>query len=151
MILKKELIQIGLDCPDADSALREVARAFVDNGFATEGYPQAIIDREQVYPTALPGAAFDIAMPHCDAKYINKTGVAVITLKNPVEMKMMGDPDTTLHPKMFFMLGIADPHGQVEMLQRLIAVIQDADLLNQAYACQDVDALYDLMAPKLGD
>ena len=48
MILKKELIQIGLDCPDADSALREAARAFVDNGFATEGYPQAIIDREQV-------------------------------------------------------------------------------------------------------
>ena len=79
-----------------------------------------------------------------------KPGIGIATLKDSVSFQMMGDPETILHPKVLFMLALTEPHGQLEMLQKLIGVIQDAELLEKIGACKDVDALYELMAPVLG-
>ena len=151
MILKEELIKVGLEAKDAEGALRQVAQGFVDAGYAKETYPQAIVDREGVYPTGLPVEAYDSAIPHCNADNLNSTAVAIATLKEPVEMRMMGDPDTVVHPRVFFMLGIAEAHSQVEMLQRVIGCIQDSDLLKQLYACKTPHEVYELMADKIGE
>ena len=115
MILKKELIKLAVEATDSEEALRTVAQGFVDNGYAKDTYPQAIVERERVFATGLPAPAFDIAIPHCDSEHVIKPG-----------------------------------NGQLEMLQKLIGVIQDAELLEKIGACKDVDALYELMAPVLG-
>ena len=151
MILKEELVKVGLVAKDAEDALRQVAQGFVDAGYGKATYPQAIVDREKVYPTGLPVEAYDIAIPHCSADNVSSTAVAIATLKEPVEMRMMGDPDTVLHPQAFFMLGIAEAHSQVGMLQRIIDCIQDADLLKRLYACETPHELYELMVDKIGD
>lgn len=151
MVLKEELIKVGLEAKDAEDALRQVAQGFVDAGYAKESYPQAVIDREKVFPTGLPAEAFDIAIPHCDADNLNSTAVAIATLKTPVEMRMMGDDQTILHPQVFFMLGIAEAHSQVGMLQRIIGIIQDKETLEKLYACTDAHELYEMMAPKIGE
>ena len=133
MLLKEELVRVGLDAHDGEEALRKVAQGFVDAGYAKDSYPQAIVDREAVFPTALPAVAFDIAIPHCD----------------PAHIKMMGDPDTTLRPRVLFMLAL-EAHGQVEMLRRLMEVIQDQRLLEAIGACANAHELYVLMAEKIG-
>lgn len=150
MILKKELILLVVEAADSEEALRIVAQGFVDSGYAKDTYPGAIVDRERVFATGLPAPAFDIAIPHCDSEHVIKPGVGIATLKDPVAFHMMGDPETILHPKVLFMLALTEPHGQLEMLQKLIGVIQDAELLEKIAACNDADALYDLMAPVLG-
>lgn len=150
MILKKELIRLAIEAADSEEALRIVAQGFVDSGYAKDTYPGAIVDRERVFATGLPAPAFDIAIPHCDSEHVIKPGVGIATLKDPVAFHMMGDPETILHPKVLFMLALTEPHGQLEMLQKLIGVIQDAELLEKIAACNDADALYDLMAPVLG-
>lgn len=150
MILKKELIRLTVEAADSEEALRIVAQGFVDSGYAKDTYPGAIIDRERVFATGLPAPAFDIAIPHCDSEHVIKPGVGIATLKDPVAFHMMGDPETILHPKVLFMLALTEPHGQLEMLQKLIGVIQDTELLEKIAACNDADALYDLMAPVLG-
>jgi PTS system galactitol-specific IIA component len=150
MILKKELIRLAVEVADSEEALRIVAQGFVDSGYAKDTYPGAIVDRERVFATGLPAPAFDIAIPHCDSEHVIKPGVGIATLKDPVAFHMMGDPETILHPKVLFMLALTEPHGQLEMLQKLIGVIQDAELLEKIAACNDADALYGLMAPVLG-
>ena len=150
MILKKELIRLAVEAADSEEALRIVAQGFVDSGYAKDTYPGAIVDRERVFATGLPAPAFDIAIPHCDSEHVIKPGVGIATLKNPVAFHMMGDPEIILHPKVLFMLALTEPHGQLEMLQKLIGVIQDTELLEKIAACNDADALYDLMAPVLG-
>ena len=150
MILKKELILLAVEAADSEEALRIVAQGFVDSGYAKDTYPGAIVDRERVFATGLPAPAFDIAIPHCDSEHVIKPGVGIATLKDPVAFHMMGDPETILHPKVLFMLALTEPHSQLEMLQKLIGVIQDAELLEKIAACNDADALYDLMAPVLG-
>lgn len=150
MILKKELIQLNVEAPDAASALSQAAAPFIAQGYAKSSFPQALSTREASFPTALPAQGVDICIPHADPSHILKTAMSVVVLKNPVEFKMMGDPDTTLHPRIMFVLGLKEAHGQVEMLQKLIEVIQDEQLLKDILAAQTSDVIYDLLAEKLG-
>jgi len=151
MLLKKELIRVGIEAEDAEEALKTVAQGFVDNGYAKESFPQAVCDREVVYATGLPAIGMDIAIPHSDSIHVNQTCIGIATLKTPVEFKMMGSPEITLHPKIFFMLAIAEAHAQIEMLQKLMGILQEEELLKACYACTTPDEVYDLMAERIGE
>lgn len=70
----------GLGCPGFVDAA--AAAAFVGNGFCDQrNSPGDHRSPKQVYPTALPDTAFDIAI--LTGQYINKTGVALSGLKIP--------------------------------------------------------------------
>ena len=150
MLLKKELIKVGVEASSADEALKVVAQGFVDHGYAKASFPQAVADREVIFATALPAAGMDVAIPHSDTIHVNQTSIAIATLKTPVEFKMMGSPDVVLHPKVLFMLGIAEAHAQIEMLQRLMGLLRDGETLAACYAAATPDEVYDLMAEKIG-
>ena len=49
MLLKKELIKVGVEAKDAEEALKTVAQGFVDAGYAKDSFPQAVCDREVVF------------------------------------------------------------------------------------------------------
>ena len=55
MVLRKELVQVHQKYASQEEALRSIAQTFVDLGVVKESFPQAIIDREAVYPTGLDG------------------------------------------------------------------------------------------------
>ena len=147
-ILKPELIMIDLDAQNSDDALRQLATLFVKHGFARDTYPQAIIDREKLFPTALPTEACDIAIPHCDRDHVLKSAIGVGTLKNPVAFQQMAEPETTLHPRVLFMLAIDDPNGQLDTLMSLMAVLQEKKLLEELLAANAVEAIMETLNPK---
>ena len=151
VLLKKELIKVGVEAKDAEEALKTVAQGFVDAGYAKDSFPQAVCDREVVFATGLPAVGMDIASPHSDSIHVNQTCIGIATIKNPVEFKMMGSPEITLHPKILFMLAIAEAHAQIEMLQKLMGILQEEELLKACYACTTADEVYDLMAERIGD
>lgn len=148
-LLKKELITVGMDVPDRESALKQTAAKFTELGVVKDTFGQAILDREAEYPTGLPAAAFDIAIPHCASENVNETSMGVTVLSHPVEFLEMGFPDVTLKPRILFMLAIKDPKKQLETLQKIMGVIQDADLLNQLAAVNNADELYEILAPRV--
>lgn len=149
MLLRKELIRVNVDAGDREETLAYLAGEFVKTGLVKESFPQAIIERERVYPTGLPAIAFDIAIPHCASENVNETSMAVATLAHPVEWLQMGSPEITLHPQVLFMLAIKDPKKQIEMLQKLMGVLQNAELLEGIRASVDADEIYSLLADVL--
>lgn len=151
MLLKKELIKVGVEAADAEEALKLVAQGFVDHGYAKPTFPQAVADRELVFATGLPAAGMDIALPHADSIHVIQTSLAIATIKEPKPFKMMGSSDVTLYPKIFFMLGIAETHAQIAMLQRLMDILGERELLAACYACTTPDEIYDLMAERIGE
>jgi PTS system galactitol-specific IIA component len=149
MLLRKELVNVNLEASSKEDLLRKLANEFLDEGLVKPSFPQAILDREAVYPTGLPAVAFDIAIPHCAASNVNETSMAVATLAHPVEFQQMGSAEITLHPEVVFMLAIQDPDKQLETLQKIMAVIQDRELLENIRAAKNADELYGLLAPKV--
>jgi len=149
MLLRKELVNVGIEASSQKDLLLKLANQFLAEGLVKPSFLQAILDREAVYPTGLPATAFDIAIPHCAASNVNETSMAVATLKHPVEFQQMGSVEITLHPQVVFMLAIQDPDKQLETLQKIMGVIQDKKLLEDIRAAKTVDELYGLLAPKV--
>ena len=149
MFLRKELIKVGLDAADEEDALRQMSAEFVALGVAKDSFPEALLERERVSPTGLPAIAFDIAIPHCASENVNETSMGVAVLAHPVEFLQMGSPEIILHPEILFMLAIKDPKKQIEMLQKIMGVIQNADLLNAIKKAQSSDEVYELLAPEV--
>lgn len=149
MFLRKELIKVGLDAADEEDALRQMSAEFVALGVAKDSFPEALLERERVYPTGLPAIAFDIAIPHCASENVNETSMGVAVLAHPVEFLQMGSPEIALHPEILFMLAIKDPKKQIETLQKIMGVIQNANLLNAIKKAQSADEVYELLAPEV--
>jgi PTS system galactitol-specific IIA component len=149
MLLRKELVNVDFEASSQKDLLLKLANEFLEEGLVKPSFPQAILDREAVYPTGLPAVAFDIAIPHCAASNVNETSMAVATLRHPVEFQQMGSAEITLHPQVVFMLAIQDPDKQLETLQKIMGVIQDKKLLEDIRAAKTVDELYNLLAPKV--
>lgn len=145
MLLKKELIRVGLEGETNEDVLRALAGVFVEAGVAKESYPDAIVLRESNYPTALPATAFDIAVPHTFAEHVNEPAMGCAVLAHPVEFKQMGSPDITLHPEVLFMLAITDPQDQIDTLKKIMGLIQDPETLNKVRVAKTVDEVYDLL------
>ncbi len=148
-MLKKELIHIGLDCADEEEALRTLANSFVKAGVVKESFVQAVIDREKVYPTALPAGPFDIAIPHTVSAHVIEPSMAVAVLDHPVEFHQMGSPEITLHPQLLFMLAITDPKDQIVLLRRIMKLLQNDELLLQVKNAATPDEIMELLVPAL--
>ena len=145
MLLKRELIMVGVEAKDADEALLTISQRFVDAGYAKPTFPQAVADREAIYATGLPAAGMDVAIPHAEGVHVIDEAIGIATMRTPVEFKMMGSPEIRLRPKILFVLAVRDAHAQLDVLQRLMDLIRDEDMLAACYACETPDEVYDLM------
>lgn len=75
--------------------------------------------------------------------------VAVATLSNPVNFHDMEDVKKTIPVQIVIMLAIGEPHGQVEMLQRVVEIIQDEKLRKDILNANTSEELLALIEPSL--
>lgn len=61
-----------------------MSQQLTQQGYVTEGFTDAIIAREAVFPTGLQFEDYGVAIPHTDSDYVRETKIAIMTLKEPV-------------------------------------------------------------------
>ncbi len=110
---------------------RVMAGTLQKGGFTKEGYAQAVLTRESQYPTALEVGEFNVAIPHCDAKHTISDAACVAILPQGIAWPRMDDPDEECMVRMAIMLAFTNPHDQIELLQKVIAFIQNQTLVEQ--------------------
>lgn len=145
LVLDKKLLLPHLEATDNLDALSQIADNLLAQGYVKEGYKQAILDREAAYPTGLPSPRPTVAIPHANYQLVKKTTISVATLAHPVKFHDMGDIKNVLDVDVIIMMAIGQPHGQVEMLQKIVDVIQDDQLRHAIAEATDADALYQLL------
>lgn len=148
-MLEKSLIKLNVDAKTSEEALKIMASEFVKVGVSKESFPNAILEREKKYPTALPAKYCDIAVPHTFAEHVNRPGIGVCVLSEPVAFQQMGSPEITLHPKVLFMLAITDPKDQIKLLQKILGMIQDDEALKTIVNAKSEDEIYEFIGSKL--
>ncbi|WP_180370401.1 PTS sugar transporter subunit IIA, partial [Oenococcus oeni] len=83
-------------------------------------------------------------IPHTDAKYVNETQIAFMSLSKPVEFKQMGD-NAKVEAKFIFMLALDNPHKQPQMLQRLMALFQNEKAMKKLETIKDEKDFIEIM------
>lgn len=126
--LDPNLIFTNLDFKNKEDLLRFLSGKLLENKYVKPEYQQAIIDRENIYPTGLPSLGVNIAIPHADNELVNETTIAIGILKDSVLFYSMEDPKKELNVQIVIMLAIKEPHGQIEMLQKVVDIIQNEEL-----------------------
>lgn len=132
-----------------NEVLKKLADVLENKGIVKDTYYTAIIERESNFPTGLDVQGINVAIPHCDVVNVNEGGLCVGILKKGTTFAKMDDPDAEIEVKMVVMLALTEPHGHIEMLQRIIALIQDQDLLNMIVSSNNVDEIYGLCKDRL--
>lgn len=146
-----ESLVLLLENPPANSADVEntVANELLAQGYVKDTYPQAILERERQFPTALDVHGLNVAIPHCDPENVNKGAICVAVLKRPVNWHRMDAPDDTCPVSLVVMLALNEAHAHLEMLQKVIALIQDQELTTRIVASRTPHDVYELMTPHL--
>lgn len=147
--LDKDLFIPHLESDDSSDVIEQLSSQLYESGYVKEEYISAIKKRELEYPTGLPSASPAVAIPHADFNLVNKTTVAVATLSNPVNFHDMEDVKKTIPVQIVIMLAIGEPHGQVEMLQRVVEIIQDEKLRKDILNANTSEELLALIEPSL--
>ena len=98
-----------------------------------------------------------MAVPHTDTIHVIKPAVAIATLKEPVVFHGMGAPETDVEVSVVLMLAIHDPQEVVNVLRKIIFVIEDDAALQKILAAVNkveikntLKAHIDALTAKLG-
>jgi PTS system galactitol-specific IIA component len=151
--LAEDLVLLDLEATTPEEVIRQMAAHLLAKGYVKESYPQAVLAREQKFPTALP-TPIAVSFPHTDVSHCLRPAIAVGVLRQPVKFGFMGDPAQLLDVRVVFMLSVTRPEYQVKTLQKLIDLCQDAaniERILQAQSPREVVAvLQALFEPSTG-
>ena len=112
IVISEQLAEIAYQAEDKEEVIRLLAGKMDKLGYVEMGFEEAVLTREKKYPTGLP-TKIPVALCHVEAEYVNRTALAIATLKKPVEFHNMGDPKMVLPVEIVFLLTIVDPKEQV--------------------------------------
>ncbi|WP_265457673.1 PTS sugar transporter subunit IIA [Enterococcus sp. HY326] len=126
--LKEELVFRDISAENQEAVLDYLAKQLYEKDFVKKEYIAAIKERELEYPTGLPSTPPGIAIPHANFELVKKTTLAIATLKEPVLFHNMEDNKEEIPVQIVIMMAIGEPHGQIEMLQKIVGIIQNEPL-----------------------
>ncbi|CAJ1190880.1 PTS family fructose mannitol porter component IIA [Companilactobacillus paralimentarius DSM 13238 = JCM 10415] len=132
----EEIVLLDITPKDSTEALSIVSDELIKKNVVKESYKDAIIKREEEFPTGLNAPSCGIAIPHTDAIHVNKPQIAIARLAQPVKFLQMGD-GADVEAKLIFMLALKEPHAQLETLQKLMALIQNETAVAELIAAKD--------------
>jgi PTS system galactitol-specific IIA component len=149
LTLDENLVFIDLDFENKEDVLNFLSNKLVEQDYVKPGYPQAIIDREELYPTGLPSLGVNIAIPHANNELVHKTTIAIGVLKNSAKFCSMENSEKELDVQIVIMLAIKEPHGQIEMLQKVVSIIQNDALTREITKMTDKNNVLSALEPYL--
>ena len=145
-MIHKELIFLDIEAKDKQEVISRLADALFAAGKVRDTYKQAVLAREEVYPTGLPLGGYNIAMRHAFAEHVIEPVIAVARLTKPVDFLEMGTADVHLPVSLVMMMAISNPQEQVGLLRRILRLLSDEETLQTVMASADTEEMYQALA-----
>lgn len=127
--VSEDLIFLNKKFEKRNELLEFVSKELCSKGYVKESFENAIKNREEVFPTGLDTGDIQVAIPHTDSEYVNKTAISILTLSKKVEFSEMSDKSNSVNAEIVFVLAVNDPKNQVSVLSRLMGILSNKELL----------------------
>lgn len=127
-----ELINVGsfhrAKYPSYQAYLAATAARLTEKGYVYATFADALLKREEAFPTGLMTKTIAIAMPHADFAYVKKEAIDITIFEKPVDFKRMDDPRQSVKAEVAFLLLLKEAHAHLQVLQELTSLLQDPAL-----------------------
>lgn len=125
---------------DSKDVISHLGRLLFDAGYVRGTFVEAALDRESRLPTGLPlSGDVNAAIPHTEVEHVIKPGLAMATLAAPVTFQNMVAPDEAVPCSLVFVMALDQPKAQIEMLQEIAGVLQDAEIIKRLMSANDYE------------
>jgi galactitol PTS system EIIA component len=144
-----ELSVLDLEAGTWTAVLRALGGRAERAGFADPGFTDALITREASSPTGLP-TVVPVAIPHVEPQLVLRSGIGVVRLAEAVPWGEMGAPDAgSVDAVAVLLLLVGEAHAQVDVLSRLMQVLQGDGWYTELLAAADVEQACSSFADRL--
>ena len=150
LIFNENLIELNMEARDDKDALYQLSQNFLKGNYVKETFPEALIAREEEYPTGLLTNTLGIAIPHTNPNHVEKGSIGIGTLRTPVKFKAMATGEE-IDVSILFMLAITHPSAQLIMLQKVMEIIRDDKALLKIMESQSKEEIIQIVQPFLGE
>lgn len=125
MFFDEKIIELGMEARSDTDVITQLANILTQKDIVKKSFVDHVLAREKQFPTGLPvKEGLGIAIPHTDSIYVNKSQIAVASLKKPVIFKNMVDASKDVEVSLVFMIAMSKPHEQANLLSNLMNMCQ---------------------------
>lgn len=129
-MLFPECVLIRVKAEKKEDVIRQLYEKLLKNGKVKESFYDAVLEREEMYPTGLKFEKWEVAIPHVSPEHVISSTIAIAVLDDPVEFKRMDD-DSSVHVKVVFNIALDKNGKQIEVLQDIMAVFADSQKMER--------------------
>ena len=147
--IDEDLILLDLPADSKEEVLGEMADVLNHQGFVKESYKAAVIAREKIFATGLPTASCGVAIPHTDIVHVIEPAICFARLKKAVDFVVMGEESETVETVIVFMLAMNEPDAQLDLLQKLMGMFQNAETMQYLSTATDKKEVQSFILEKL--
>jgi PTS system galactitol-specific IIA component len=145
--LCEDAVIIGLEAGNSEQVIRKLGGKLRNLGYVKENFIEAALEREANMPTGLPlGGEYNAAIPHVDIEYVNQSALGLATLKQDVVFYNMVENDAEVPCRLVIMLALDQPKSQIEMLQRVAAVLQDTEMVMKLVSAETTEDIFSILS-----
>jgi galactitol PTS system EIIA component len=126
-----DLVFLNKEYKDYEDLLFHITETLVSKNYAEKEFKEALIIREKEFPTGLQLDGYAVAIPHGGSQYVKQDFISVVTLRNPIFMNRMDDPEESLAIDILFILGFSGSETHLEGLKELMGVIQNPKVIEE--------------------
>ena len=130
MYFDKSIALFHRHAKDQKTVFDLLSAEFLKDDLVTDEFRKKVEERELVFPTGLSIDGMGVAIPHTDSIYVKRSQIGFMSLTEAVNFKEMGSGEN-VEVQLVFMLALKEPHEQLEMLQKLVAMFQNPGVLDQ--------------------
>lgn len=124
-LFRPELTFVNVEAADRFDLFKHLEQLLSKQGYIKDTWHDAILEREQRYPTGLDCGTIQVAIPHVDPDQIVEPYIAVIKLAHPVAFEGMGGTPA-VDAQLVVNLGLlGHEDSQVKVLQALMQLFLD--------------------------
>lgn len=142
-LIKKDYIFSDYKAVSRDDLIIKLGKKLQEGGYVKDSFIEAVIGRENRYPTGLPTEELKIAIPHTDVKHVHKSCICIAKLTEPVNFKLMGDNQQNIPVDMVCMLALNNPDSHLSILQKVIQLFSNKGVLKKLKEARDSEQIYE--------
>lgn len=143
-IIDEKYIFLNLEVESQHELFEELGNKLIKDNIVKDTYIYALKERENEFPTGLP-LPIGVAIPHTDGSYVKENHLAIATLSKPVHFVEMGTDDENIEVDLVIMIVMQDGKNHLEMLQNIIATVQNEELVKEIVNEKDSQKVKDLL------
>jgi PTS system galactitol-specific IIA component len=132
-MLREDLVFTQKHFESKKDAILFLAEQLKQKEYVRETFADAVVEREEKYPTGLYLGKINVAIPHTETKHVKQSAVGILTLDKPVIFNKMDDPSQTIPVLIIFLLAVSEPKEYTKFLAGLVGNFSDKVFIQRIY------------------